>query len=88
MIYASQDDLKGQSEISVVGGKTTTASIQRRRNSSAQTKGSLPDAKPTKTSTQTQPQNNTQVEQKTEGDQSPAIKTNKGDVTINYGDTG
>jgi flagellar basal body-associated protein FliL len=44
-------------------------------------------AKPNTPSTQTQPQNNTQVEQQTEGDQSPTIKTDEGDVTINYGDT-
>ena len=87
IIYANQNDLKGQSEISVVGGKTTTASIQLKQNSSAQTKDSVPDAKPTKVSTQTQPQNNIQVEQQTEGDQSPTIKTDEGDVTINYGDT-
>jgi flagellar basal body-associated protein FliL len=44
-------------------------------------------AKPTPPSAKTQPQNNTQVEQQTEGDQSPTIKTDEGDVTINYGDT-
>jgi hypothetical protein len=38
-------------------------------------------------STQSQPQNNTQLEQRTEGDQSPAINTDEGDVTLNYGDT-
>ena len=42
-------------------------------------------AKPTPPSTQTQPQNNATVEQRTEGDKSPAINTDDGDVTINYG---
>jgi flagellar basal body-associated protein FliL len=44
-------------------------------------------AKPTPPSTQTQPQKNIKVEQRTEGDQSPAIKTDEGDVTLNYGGT-
>jgi flagellar basal body-associated protein FliL len=48
--------------------------------------------KPTPPSNQTQLQNNIKVEQlkveqRTEGDQSPAIKTDEGNVTLNYGDT-
>jgi flagellar basal body-associated protein FliL len=42
-------------------------------------------AKPTPPSAKTQPQNNTQAKQQTEGDQSPAINTNEGDVIINFG---
>jgi flagellar basal body-associated protein FliL len=42
-------------------------------------------AKPTPPSAKTQPQNNIQAKQQTEGDQSPAINTNEGDVIINYG---
>jgi flagellar basal body-associated protein FliL len=38
-------------------------------------------------STQAQSQNNTQVEQQTEGDQSPSINVDEGNVIITYGGT-